>query len=114
MSPVRMGKIESAARAGLSLYRAINARDLDAVMALIAADCVLDPAAGAEICGASELRSYFSERIAALGSDKIAIEDMKGLGKHCLVYWRWGERRGIDVIFVEDDRVRRVQSYLKA
>jgi ketosteroid isomerase-like protein len=121
-----MSKIESAARIVLAFNEAVNRHDVRAMMALMSEDAVFEntqPAPdGTEYRGKAAIESFFHEFFLASPRAHFAIEDLHGLGRRCIVRWRYtwadvggieGHVRGVDIYLVEDDLIREKLSYVK-
>ena len=100
---------------------AFDARDVDAVMALMTDDCVFestDPAPdGVRHEGAQAVRAAWGLFFASTPSTTFMVEDAFGAGDRAVQRWRfdWGvdHVRGVDVFRVRDGRVAEKLSYVK-
>ena len=102
---------------------AFNRHDVDAVMALMTADCVfentLPPPDGERFIGAGPVRGFWERFFAASPSARFEAEEMFAAGDRCVVRWvfHWDDRgghvRGVDVMRVRDGRVAEKLSYVK-
>jgi len=102
---------------------AFNRHDVDAVMALITADCVfentLPPPDGERFVGASAVRAFWERFFAASPYARFEAEEIFASGDRCVVRWvfHWDDRgghvRGVDVMRVRGGRVAEKLSYVK-
>lgn len=126
MSPIRMSKIESAVRVVLAFNEAANRHDVRAMMALMSEEAVFEntePAPdGAVYRGRAAIEAYFNGFFGASPRARFDIEDIYGLGRHCVMRWRYewtdadgreGHVRGVDLYLVEDELIREKLSYVK-
>ncbi|RJP53315.1 MAG: nuclear transport factor 2 family protein [Anaerolineaceae bacterium] len=127
MSPIRMSKLETAARVVLAFNEAFNRHDVEAMMKLMSDDCVFEnthPAPDGTVYSGKEAvtrfwQDFFNESPHA----RIEIEEIFGLGGfRCVMRWRyeWGAEtgqkghvRGVDVFKVEDGLICEKLSYVK-
>lgn len=126
MSPVRMSKIEAAIRMVLEFNTAFNNHDVDGMMVLMSDDCVFDntyPSPdGTLYQGKEAVARFWEEFFQESPSARIEIEDIYGLGKRCIMRWRYewvdangdvGHVRGVDLYQVDDQGIREKLSYVK-
>jgi ketosteroid isomerase-like protein len=105
---------------------AFNAQEIEAIMALMTADCVFEntypPPNGARSSGQAEVRATFATFFQASPGAKFEIEELVALGDRCVVRWvyRWvdaqhgpGHVRGIDLFRVQDGKIAEKLSYVK-
>lgn len=105
---------------------AFNRRDVDAVMALMTADCVFEntyPAPDGERHeGQAAVRAVWEKLFAASPSAHFAAEETLAHGDRCTVRWRYtwvdsggqpGHVRGIDLFRVRNGKVAEKLSYVK-
>jgi ketosteroid isomerase-like protein len=102
---------------------AFNRHDVDAVMALMTADCVfentLPPPDGERFEGAAAVRRYWERFFAATPAARFEAEEIFASDDRCVVRWvfHWDDRgghvRGVDVMRVRDGRVAEKLSYVK-
>ena len=105
---------------------AVNRHDLDAVMALMTADCVFEntypPPEGERFEGHAAVRRFWREFFAASPSAAFEFEEEFGCGDRAVVRWlyRWvdtsgvvGHLRGVDLFRVRDGKVAEKLSYVK-
>ena len=103
-----------------------NRHDVDAIMALMTADCVFEntypPPDGERFVGAAAVRAFWEQFFAASPHAVITVEDMVACGDRCAQRWvyRWvsadgspGHVRGVDVFRVRDGLVVEKCSYVK-
>ena len=126
MSPIRMSKIESAARTVQAFNQAFNRHDVPGMMALMSEEAVFEntsPAPdGSVYRGKAAITAFWEEFFRASPQAHIVIEDLYGLGRRCVMRWRYdwvdeegelGHVRGVDIFLVEDDLIREKLSYVK-
>ena len=104
----------------------LNARDVDAMMSLLSADCVFEntyPApAGTRYAGQSAVREFWEEFFRGSSEAHIEIEELFGQDDRAVMRWtyRWtdpdghgGYVRGVDVYRVRDGLIAEKLSYVK-
>lgn len=124
--PTRMSKIETAPRLVLEFNAALNRRDVAGMLRLLAGDCVLespDPAPdGTVYAGKDAVAGYWRDRFAASPQAHVKIEEIAGFGIRCIARWRydWVDTdgnsryiRGVDIFYVKDKVISKIQSYVK-
>jgi len=112
-----------------SIFDAMGKRDLEAVMALVADDCVDDYVAIAEFRGKASVRQFFEELLGAFPDFEIVVDRVTGDDEVAVVQWQasgtftggpfqgidpTGRRvaiRGVDVMVVTDGLVRQDTIY---
>jgi predicted SnoaL-like aldol condensation-catalyzing enzyme len=121
MTPARLSKFEAGIRTVLEFNEAFNRHDVDGMMRLMSDDCIFentDPAPDGTIYSGKEAvtkfwRNFFRESPQA----HIEIEDIFGLGFHCVMRWKytWGDGhvRGVDVFKFKDKLICEKLSYVK-
>jgi ketosteroid isomerase-like protein len=101
---------------------AINAHDLDAVLALVTDDVVFEstspPPDGARYQGRAAVAQVWGDLLASTPKARFAIEEQFSAGpERAVVRWRyeWGEGhvRGVDIIRVRDGHVAESLAYVK-
>jgi ketosteroid isomerase-like protein len=100
---------------------AFDARDVDAVMALMTEDCVFestDPTPdGVRYEGAQAVRAAWELFFASTPTTTFTVEDAFGAGDRAVQCWRFdwgaGHVRGVDVFRVRYGRVAEKLSYVK-
>ena len=126
MAPARMSKVESAARLVLEFNEAFNRHDVDGMMKLMSEDCVFentDPAPdGTRYSGKEAVTRFWEEFFRASPQAHIEIEEIFGLGYHCVMRWRYewvdtsgnkGHVRGVDIFQTRDGLIVEKLSYVK-
>jgi ketosteroid isomerase-like protein len=104
-----------------SFNDAFNRHDVDAIMALMTADCVFENTApapdGERHEGQAAVRAVWEELFGSTPSARFAAEESFAAGDRCVVRWRYtwdgGHVRGVDVIRVRDGKVAEKLSYVK-
>lgn len=126
MSPIRMSKIEMSMRVVLEFNDAFNRHDVEGMMKLMSDDCVFEntaPAPDGTVYSGKEAitqfwRGFFRESPHA----HIEIEEIFGLGRHCIMRWRyeWEDEadvkrhvRGVDIFNVSEGLISEKLSYVK-
>jgi ketosteroid isomerase-like protein len=101
---------------------AINAHDLDAVLALVAEDIVFESTSpapdGARYEGRAAVAQVWGELLASAPKAQFAVEEQFSDGaERAVVRWRydWGEGhvRGVDIVRVRDGRLAESLAYVK-
>jgi ketosteroid isomerase-like protein len=100
---------------------ALNAHDIDAVMALMTDDCVFENTSpfpdGERYEGQAAVRGFWERFIAGSPNAHFATEEMVACDDRCVVRFRyeWGDGhiRGIDLFKVRDGKVAEKLSYVK-
>lgn len=108
------------------LEDAINRRDVDAVMALFADDCVFEntspPPDGERLEGQQAIRAFWENLFRSTSHVDFQTEDMFAHANQCVARWtyQWenmagecGHIRGIDVIDVRNGKVAKNFSYVR-
>jgi len=108
------------------LEEAINRRDIDALMALIAEDCVFEntspPPDGERFEGQEAIRAFWENLFRSTSHVDFQTEDKFAHANQCVVRWayQWanetgdsGHIRGIDVIRIRDGKMAENLSYVK-
>ena len=126
MSPARMSKLESAMRVALAFNDAFNRHDVAAMMQLMSDNCVFEnttPAPdGTRYVGKQAVTQFWQDFFQASPNAHIEIEDVYGLGEHCIMRWKYnwvdatgkkGHVRGIDLFQVENGLITQKLSYVK-
>jgi ketosteroid isomerase-like protein len=110
----------------LAFNGALNARDLDGMMARMSQDCVFEntypPPDGTHYAGQAAVRAFWQEFFAGSEQAHIEIEQIFALGERCVMVWtyRWqdaagqaGHIRGVDLYTVKDGLISEKLSYVK-
>ena len=121
MNPSRMAKIESAIRIVLEFNEAFNRHDTEGMMRLMTEDCVFEnthPAPdGTTYSGKQAVTRFWEDFFRASPHAHIEIEDIFGLGKRCIMRWRYewadGHVRGVDIFKERDGLICEKLSYVK-
>jgi ketosteroid isomerase-like protein len=104
---------------------ALNAHDIDTVMALMTSDCVFEntfPAPdGERYEGQGPVRAFWERLIAGSPKAHFACEELVAMGDRCVVRWRYtrsnadgdGHIRGIDLFTIRDGKVAEKLAYVK-
>ena len=101
---------------------ALNAHDLDAVLALVTDDIVFEstspPPDGARYQGRAAVAQVWGDLLASTPGARFAVEEQFSDGSgRAVVRWRydWGEGhvRGVDIIRVRDGRLAESLAYVK-
>jgi ketosteroid isomerase-like protein len=105
---------------------ALNAADVNAMMALTTEDTVFEntsPAPNGErFSGKAQVRAFWEDFFRSSSSAKIETEEIFALGDHCIMLWvyNWtgangarGHIRGVDVYRIKDNLIAEKLSYVK-
>lgn len=101
---------------------AFNRRDLDAIMALMTEDCVLDdtfpPPDGTRFEGQAAVRAFWEDMFRSTPDAHFEAEDVFAARDRCTVCWRYTFNgtehiRGVDVIRVSGGKVAEKLAYVK-
>lgn len=105
---------------------AFNDHDIDGMMAMTTADTVFEntsPAPdGTRYTGQDAVRAFWTDFFRSSPSARIDIEEIIGLGEHCIMRWiyTWGNSadqsghvRGVDIFQFHDGRIAKKLSYVK-
>ncbi len=105
---------------------AFNRHDVQAVMALMTEDCILDntypPPDGERFEGQESVRRFWEEFFRSSPDAVFQSEEMITHGDRCVIRWRYdwtttdgsrGHVRGVDVLRVRDGKVAEKLAYVK-
>ena len=126
MSPARMARIESAIRVVLDFNEAFNRQDLEGMMELTSADCILETASpapdGKRYSGWEAVTRFWQDFFRQSPQAHIEIEEVFSAGFHCILRWKL-ERvdasgvkshiRGVDIFKVQDGAICEQYIYTK-
>ncbi len=126
MSPIRMERIESAARLVIAFNEAFNRHDVSAMMQLMSKDCIFENTApapdGAVYTGKEAVTQYWQRFFTRSPHAHITIEEIFGLGFRCIMRWKYdwvdesgnpGHVRGVDIFRVQNGLIFEKLSYVK-
>jgi predicted SnoaL-like aldol condensation-catalyzing enzyme len=126
MSPSRLSRLESTTRLVLDFNEAFNRHDVTRMMQLMSDDCVFEnttPAPDGVIYkGKVEVTQFWKDFFHHSPNAYIEIEDIFGLGMHCIMRWRYswidvdgnkGHIRGVDIFKVINGSISEKLSYVK-
>lgn len=126
MSPARMSKVESAMRLVLAFNDAFNQHDVEGMMKLMSEDCVFENTApapdGTAYKGKDAVTQFWRDFFSESPSAHIEIEEIFGLGNHCIMRWRYdwvdvsgtnGHVRGVDIFKIREGFISEKLSYVK-
>ena len=121
MSPIRMSKLESGVRVVIEFNEAFNRHDVAGMMQLMSDDCVFentDPAPDGTVYSEKEaVTQFWQDFFRASPQAHIEIEEIFGLGFHCVMRWKYtwgnGHVRGVDVFKLKDGLICEKLSYVK-
>jgi predicted SnoaL-like aldol condensation-catalyzing enzyme len=121
-----MSKIESAMRIVLAFNEAFNRHDVEGMMQLMSADCVFEnttPAPdGTVYKGKDAVTKFWQGFFRESPNAHIEIEEIFGLGNHCIMRWRYewvdgagtkGHVRGVDLFKIREGLISEKLSYVK-
>jgi ketosteroid isomerase-like protein len=101
---------------------ALNRHDLDAAIALMTDDCVLDttwpPPDGQRIEGQAAVRAYWEDMLRSSPDAHFDAEEMFAVGDRCTVRWRYTYNgtqhiRGADLLRVREGKIAEKLAYVK-
>ncbi|MBX3059378.1 MAG: nuclear transport factor 2 family protein [Anaerolineae bacterium] len=123
---MKMSKIESGVRTVLAFNEAFNRHDVTGMMALMSEDCVFENTTpspdGTVIAGKEAVTQFWQEFFQQSPQAHIEIEEIFGLGYHCVMRWRydWGDEnggrghvRGVDIFQIKNGLISQKLSYVK-
>jgi ketosteroid isomerase-like protein len=126
MSPHSMSKIESAVRIVLAFHEAFNRQDVAGMLRLMSDNCIFENSApapdGTVYSGKPAVTQFWQDFFRASPQAHMDIEDIFGLGFHCIVRWRYSwvdaagqpsHVRGVDLFHVKDGFISEKLSYVK-
>ena len=119
--------MEAETRAAIDRFNdALNRHDVDAVMAVMTADCVFEntwpPPDGGRYEGQAAVRAFWENMLRASPDARFDAEETVVAGDRCVVRWRYtytgddGQQhhlRGIDLFKVRDGLVAEKLAYVK-
>jgi len=121
-----MSRVESAIRIGLKYNEAFNSHDVEALVELVTADCILEssgpPPRGTTYSGKSELTQFWREFFEASPGTRIELEDVSSLGFKCIMRWHYDfpekreesvNLRGVDILELKQGLICKIWSYVK-
>lgn len=117
MSPVRMARIEEALRTVLDFHEAFNRHDGAGMAKYIGDDCVLDDSdtapSGTVYRGKESIVRRWESYFAASPDVHRDIEDAFGMGFRCVLRWKSGYLRGVDIFGFSGGLIHEIHSYVK-
>lgn len=126
MSPANMSKVEAAIRMVLEFNEAFNRHDVPGMMKLMSDDCVFENTApapdGTTYSGKEAVTQFWVGFFRESPHAHIEIEEIFGLGNHCIMRWRYewkdadgsiGHVRGVDIFQVREGFIYKKLSYVK-
>lgn len=121
MSPARLSKVEAGIRIVLEFNDAFNRHDVPGMMKLTTEDTVFENTApapdGTVYSGKEAVTQFWVDFFRESPKAHIEIEDIFGLGQHCVMRWKysWGEGhvRGVDIFTVREGLISQKLSYVK-
>jgi predicted SnoaL-like aldol condensation-catalyzing enzyme len=121
MSPARLSKVEAGMRLVLEFNEAFNRHDVPGMMKLTTEDTVFENTApapdGTVYSGKEAVTQFWVDFFRESPKAHIEIEDIFGLGQHCVMRWKysWGDGhvRGVDIFTVREGLISQKLSYVK-
>ena len=123
---LQVPSLSDAAAVVARFNQALNDRDVDAMMQLMAHNCIFEntypPPDGTRYEGQVAIRSFWENFFQNASQARIDIEDILALGSHCVIRWRYhwvdgqgqaGHIRGVDLYRVEKGLITEKLSYVK-
>lgn len=120
------GETADIAQIVLRFNDALNARDLDGMMALMTPDCVFEntypPPDGARYQGQAAVRAFWEHFFQTSTAATIEPEELFAAGNRCVMRWvyRWvdaagtpGHVRGVDLYTIAEGLIAAKLSYVK-
>ena len=121
-----MSKLESGMRIVMEFNEAFNRHDVAGMMQLTSDDCIFEntsPAPdGTLYSGKEAVARFWQGFFRDSPNAHIEIEDIFGLGHHCIMRWRYewveaagkkGHVRGVDIFQLKDGLISEKLSYVK-
>lgn len=120
-----LARLESSVRSVLEFEQAFNRQDLPAMLAVCSEDCHLETASpppdGSSCDGLEQLSRHWQEHFGSAPHAQRKIEDIFGLGLHCVVRWRIEREqsgvasplRGVDIFQVREGLICEIFTYVK-
>lgn len=126
MSPARMARLEAGVRTVIAFNEAFNQHDVAGMMAFMSDDCVFEntsPAPDGTIYkGKEAVTQFWQDFFRESPHARIEIEEIFGLGFHCVMRWRYGwldaagnsgHVRGVDIFQLKNGLICEKLSYVK-
>ncbi|MCK6584262.1 MAG: nuclear transport factor 2 family protein [Anaerolineales bacterium] len=121
MSPARLSRFEAGVRVVLEFNEAFNRHDVPGMMKLMTEDCVFENTApapdGTVFSGKEAVTQFWQEFFRESPNAHIEIEEIFGLGNHCVMRWKYswggGHVRGVDIFKIQDKLISEKLSYVK-
>jgi ketosteroid isomerase-like protein len=126
MTPIRMQKIESAARIVMAFTEAFNQHDIPAMMQLLSDDCLFEETSpapdGTTYSGKTAITQYYHDFFTHSPQGHLKIEELLGYGIRCSMRWRYdwvdaagnpAHLRGLDLLRVQNGLICEKLSYVK-
>jgi ketosteroid isomerase-like protein len=126
MTPTRLSRLESTTRLVLEFNDAFNRHDVTHMMQLMSEDCVFENTTpfpdGTIYTGKEAVTQFWLDFFHNSPNAQIEIEDIFGLGMHCIMLWRYswmdtdgnkGHVRGVDIFKVSNGLITEKLSYVK-
>ena len=108
------------------LNDAFNAHDVDAIMALMSADCVFEntfpPPDGERYVGQAAVRAFWENFFNESPQARFEIEEIIATAERAVLRWTYhwvdaqgnpGHIRGVDILHFEDEKISAKLSYVK-
>ena len=126
MSPARLSKLETAMRVVLAFNEALNRHNVEGMIKLMSDDCIFEntsPAPdGTVYKGKGAVTQFWQDFFRESPNAHIDIEEIFGLGDHCIMRWRYGWEdqsgtkghvRGVDIFKIREGFITEKLSYVK-
>ncbi|MCA9873898.1 MAG: nuclear transport factor 2 family protein [Ardenticatenaceae bacterium] len=123
---MKLSRIETAVRVVLAFNEAFNRHDVPQMMQLMSEDCTFENSApapdGTLYAGKEAVTQFWQEFFRASPQAHIEVEDIFGLGYHCVMRWRYdwvdlagekGHVRGVDIYQIKNGLISEKLSYVK-
>jgi predicted SnoaL-like aldol condensation-catalyzing enzyme len=126
MTPTRLSRLESTIRIVLKFNDAFNQHNVIEMMKYMSEDCVFENTSprpdGTIYTGKEEVTQFWHKFFFDSPNAHIEIEDIFGLGMHCVMRWKYfwidgngdkGHVRGVDIFKVTNGLISEKLSYVK-
>ncbi len=126
MTPARLSDIESTTRIVLKFHEAFNRHNVEEMMQCMSIDCIFENTTpspdGTVYSGKNEVTQFWNDFFLASPHAHIEIEDIFGLGLHCVMRWKYswhnkdgqeGHVRGVDIFKITNGLISEKLSYVK-
>ena len=123
---MKLEKIESSVRIVLDFYAAFNRDDIEAMMAMVSSNCLLEDSSpapdGTLYTGKENITQFWENSLKQKTNSHLVIEDIFGLGMHSIVRWKhqWNDPvgnethlRGVTLFQIRNGQILEIFIYTK-